>query len=140
MGRYYGKAGLDALGNSKAILIGNPDVEADVFPPCAGKDIAKNLSVFSREESHMHMAMVIGGGLVLLGLFMLFGKLWGGTASDVGFAAKLFVPVWLVVSLVNMWVGVTKAGYSLREELPILFIVFALPAIVAAVAIWRLAR
>lgn len=88
----------------------------------------------------MHMLMVIGGGFVLFGLFMLFGKLWGGAVPDYGPAAKLFVPVWLVVSLANMWVGVTKAGYSVREELPILAIVFAVPALVAAVAIWRLAR
>lgn len=46
MGKYYGKAGFDALSNTKAMLIGNPDVELDVFPPYAGKDIAKNLSVF----------------------------------------------------------------------------------------------
>ncbi|SFS13075.1 aldehyde dehydrogenase (NAD+) [Dyella sp. OK004] len=47
MGKYYGKAGFDALSNTKAMLIGNPDVELDVFPPYAGKDIAKSLSVFS---------------------------------------------------------------------------------------------
>lgn len=47
MGKYYGKAGFDALSNAKAMLIGNPDVELDVFPPYAGKDIARNLSVFS---------------------------------------------------------------------------------------------
>lgn len=46
MGKYYGKAGFDALSNTKAMLIGNPDLELDVFPPYAGKDIAKNLSVF----------------------------------------------------------------------------------------------
>lgn len=46
MGKYYGKAGFDALSNIKAMLIGNPDLELDVFPPYAGKDIAKNLSVF----------------------------------------------------------------------------------------------
>lgn len=46
MGKYYGKAGFDALSNTKAMLIGNPDKELDVFPPYAGKDIAKNLSVF----------------------------------------------------------------------------------------------
>lgn len=46
MGKYYGKAGFDALSNTKSLLIGNPDVELDVFPPYAGKDIAKNLSVF----------------------------------------------------------------------------------------------
>ncbi|AMO96685.1 aldehyde dehydrogenase family protein [Collimonas fungivorans] len=47
MGKYYGKAGFDALSNTKALLLGNPDLELDVFPPYAGKDIAKNLSVFS---------------------------------------------------------------------------------------------
>src|SRR5690606_12609274 len=47
MGKYYGKAGFDALSNTKAMLIGNPDLELDVFPPYTGKDIAKNLSVFS---------------------------------------------------------------------------------------------
>ncbi|PUZ24977.1 aldehyde dehydrogenase family protein [Chitinophaga parva] len=47
MGKYYGKAGFDALSNTKAMLMGNPDWELDVFPPYAGKDIASNLSVFS---------------------------------------------------------------------------------------------
>lgn len=47
MGKYYGKAGFDALSNTKAMLVGNPDVPLDVFPPYAGKDIAANLSVFA---------------------------------------------------------------------------------------------
>lgn len=47
MGKYYGKAGFDALSNTKAMLIGNPDLLLDVFPPYAGKDILKNLSIFS---------------------------------------------------------------------------------------------
>lgn len=46
IGKYYGKAGFNALSNRKSMLIGNPDLELDVFPPYAGKDIAKNLSVF----------------------------------------------------------------------------------------------
>lgn len=88
----------------------------------------------------MHMAMVIGGGFVLLGLFMLFGKLWGGTTPDLALAAKVFIPVWLIVSVTNLWVGVTKAGYSVRDELPILLVVFAVPAVVAGIVIWRLVR
>jgi hypothetical protein len=88
----------------------------------------------------MHMAMVIGGGVVLLGLFLLFGKLWGGTQPDYALAAKLFVPVWLVVALLNMWVGVAKAGYSVRAELPILVLVFAVPALLALLVAWRVAR
>jgi hypothetical protein len=85
------------------------------------------------------MAMVIGGGIVLLGLFLLFGKLWGGATSDLALAAKAFIPVWLAMSVVNLWVGVTRAGYSIGDELPILAIVFVIPAAIAGVAIWRLA-
>lgn len=47
MGKYYGKAGFDALSNTKAMLVGNPDLELDVFPPYAGKDISASLSLFS---------------------------------------------------------------------------------------------
>ena len=46
MGKYYGKAGFDALSNTKAMLIGNPDLPLDVFPPYAGKDIAGSLALF----------------------------------------------------------------------------------------------
>ena len=88
----------------------------------------------------MHMLLVIVGGAILFGLFLLFGMLWGGLAPDLALAAKLFVPVWLVLALVNMWVGVTRAGYSVRDELPILVIVFVVPALLAAGVIWRLAR
>ncbi len=88
----------------------------------------------------MHMVMVIAGGLVLLGVFALFGKLWGGDVSGMIVAAKSFIPVWLVVAIVNLWIGVSRAGYTVREELPILLIVFAIPAIVAAVVIWSLSR
>jgi len=66
----------------------------------------------------MHMVLVIGGEVVLLGLFLLFGRLWDGAASDFALGAKLFVPVWALIALANLWVGVTRAGYSVREELP----------------------
>lgn len=88
----------------------------------------------------MHLFLTLLGGAILLGLFVLFGHLWGGTRPDLVVAAKLFVPVWLIVSITNMWIGVAKAGYSVREELPILAIVFAVPAVLAAFAIWRLTR
>lgn len=88
----------------------------------------------------MHMALVIGGGLVLLGLFVLFGWLWGASTAAMALAAKVFIPAWLLVSSVNMWIGVRKAGYTVREELPILLVVFLLPAVVAAIIVWRLGR
>jgi uncharacterized membrane protein YwaF len=88
----------------------------------------------------MHVAMVMGGGLGLLALFVLFGWLWGASAAGMALAAKAFVPAWLVVALVNMWVGVSHAGYTVRQEAPILLLVFAVPAIVAGVVAWQLTR
>lgn len=88
----------------------------------------------------MHMLAVISGGIVLLGLFLLFGRLWGGATPDYGLAAKLFVPVWVLVALANIWVGVTKAGYSIKDEAPVLLIVVAVPVVLAGLAIWRLTR
>ena len=88
----------------------------------------------------MHVAMVIGGGLVLVGIFVLFGWLWGASTAGMALAAKAFVPVWLVIALVNMWVGVSHAGYTVRQEAPILVLVFLVPAIVAGVVAWQLSR
>lgn len=88
----------------------------------------------------MHVLMVIGGGVVLLGLFILFGWLWGASSAGMAMGAKAFVPVWLLIAAVNMWVGVTHAGYSVREESPILLLVFAVPAIAAGIALWQLSR
>lgn len=88
----------------------------------------------------MHMLMVIGGGIVLLGLFLLFGKLWGGDAAGLLLASKAFLPVWLAVSIANMVIGVYHAGYTVREEMPILLVVLIVPAALAALAIWRLSH
>ena len=85
----------------------------------------------------MHVTLVIAGGIVLLGLFLLFGKLWDAGPA---LAAGLFLPTWLAVALVNLWVGVQHAGYGLREELPILLLVFLVPAALAGVAIWLAPR
>lgn len=88
----------------------------------------------------MHMTMVIGAGLLLLVVFALFGRLWGHDAAGVALAAKWFLPVWAAVALVNMWVGVTKAGYTVMQELPILLVVLAVPAAAALIVAWQMAR
>lgn len=88
----------------------------------------------------MHMITVIGAGLLLLVVFALFGRLWGHDAAGIAVAAKWFVPVWAVVALVNMWVGVTKAGYTVMQELPILFVVLAVPAAAALIVASQIAR
>lgn len=85
----------------------------------------------------MHVLMMVVGGIIMLGLFLLFGHLWGGNSTSLVLAAKWFVPVWLVMSLINLWIGVHSAGYSLREELPILILVFIVPAAIAGVMVWH---
>ncbi len=85
----------------------------------------------------MRTAVIIAGGLVLLGLFVLVAR-WLGSAGNVSVvnAAKIFIPIWLIVALLNMWIGVARAGYSVREEFPIFLVIFAIPAVVAAF-LWR---
>lgn len=64
----------------------------------------------------MHMLFVITGGLLLCGVFALFGKLWGGDMASVVTGLKLFIPVWLVVALINMWsVSPGRVTPSLRN-------------------------
>lgn len=84
----------------------------------------------------MRTAIIIIGGLILLGIFMLVGRWSGGGASMVT-AAKIFIPVWLAAALLNMWAGVARAGYSMTEELPIFLAIFAIPALVAAFVWWK---
>ncbi len=88
----------------------------------------------------MHMTMVVGGGIALLLLFLLFGKLWGATPFSYSLAATVFLPVWLALVVGNLWVGVLHAGYGIRAELPILVLNFAVPAAVAFAAAWYFAR
>lgn len=85
----------------------------------------------------MHTALVVGAGFLLLGICLGIGRLIGGPGpAPLASAARSFVPVWLFASLINMWVGVSQAGYSLAEELPVLGVVFVVPAAVALL-LWR---
>jgi hypothetical protein len=85
----------------------------------------------------MRTAIIIVGGLALLGLFALVGWWLGGRPQSMMTAAKLFIPLWLVVALINMWLGVSRAGYSVTEELPIFLVIFAIPAAAATFIWWR---
>jgi hypothetical protein len=38
----------------------------------------------------------------------------------------------------NLWFGVTRAGYTLREELPIFLLIFAIPAVLAVLVRWKI--
>lgn len=85
----------------------------------------------------MRTIAIIVGGLLVFGVSaFVAGRIGGGTPSIV-VAAKVFIPIWLVVALVNMWMGVARAGYSVAEEAPIFVAIFAIPAAVAAFVWWK---
>ena len=88
----------------------------------------------------MHTLMVIGIGLVLIAVFILVGRQFGGGGSAAAAASALwFIPFWLVAAGFNLSIGM-RHGYSFAEELPIGLVVFGVPAGIAAVIWWRFSR
>jgi len=85
----------------------------------------------------MRTVVIILSGLVILGLSALAGWRLGGGAQSMVMATKIFIPVWLVVAAINMWIGVSRAGYSVAEEFPIFSVIFIVPASVAVFIWWR---
>lgn len=89
----------------------------------------------------MHTVLVILGGFVLLAVCLLAGRGFGGAgAAPLILAIKAFLPLWLLGAGLNMYIGVARAGYTVAEEFPIFLGVYAVPAAVAGLLWWRLAK
>lgn len=87
----------------------------------------------------MRSALIIMGGLVLLGVFVLLARwLTASAPTAVATGVGFFVPVWLALALFNLWLGVARAGYSLADELPVFLMIFAIPAAAGAALWWKL--
>jgi hypothetical protein len=86
----------------------------------------------------VHTIIVIGIGFALIALSVLIGQLAGGSSAAIATAALAFVAIWFIGAGINLWIGVSKAGYSVQEEAPIFLLVFAVPAVVAAIVWWKL--
>lgn len=74
-----------------------------------------------------HTALMLLAGLALLLMMRL-------TVSDGVRATRLFLILWLVVSLGNLLVGVLYADYAWAEEAVIALLVFGVPAALALLA------
>lgn len=83
----------------------------------------------------MHTLMVVVGGLLLLAICLYAGKALNGP-SGLSRGALVFIPLWLGATGFNLWVGVTRAGYTVAEELPIFGLLFGSLAVVALVTWW----
>lgn len=80
----------------------------------------------------MHTLIIIVAGLIVLGLFFGVAHLVSdGDPRTVARACRLFIPVWLIVSLLNLYLGVVVAAYPVLTEILLLVIVFGIPAAAA---------
>ncbi len=86
----------------------------------------------------MRTALFLISGLFLMASLLIVAKLFSEHfPSAPNWALALGLSLWLAATGANMWIGVTKAGYSAAEELPILLLLFAVPAAVAVLVRWR---
>jgi hypothetical protein len=67
---------------------------------------------------------------MLLAIFVGVGHI-GNAAPGRTKAASAFIPVWLVLALVNVTIGVVYAGYTVLQEAPVFAVTFAVPAAAA---------
>ncbi|WP_194955067.1 hypothetical protein [Sphingopyxis solisilvae] len=75
--------------------------------------------------SHTAMMLIAGMGLLMLTRLV---------QRDAARATRLFLILWLIVSIGNLLVGVLYAGYGWSEEAAIWLLVFGLPAAIALAA------
>ncbi len=79
---------------------------------------------------------VFAGFGLLLSLLLLARAFKPNIAGAARIAVPGFVVLWGLVAGVNLWIGVTQAGYGLTEELPIFLLIFLLPVAAALMVKW----
>lgn len=86
----------------------------------------------------MRTVIILAAGLMIFaGLFLYCRLFVQHYPQATTWATWVFVVAWLAATVFNLWVGVSHAGYSVREELPILLLLFAVPAVVALLVRWK---
>jgi hypothetical protein len=91
-----------------------------------------------RREVAMRTAIIMAVGFVLWAACLGVAKLLArASTSSMITATVAFVVIWFIAAAANMWIGVSHAGYSFWEELPIFLLIFLLPAAVAMFVKWK---
>jgi hypothetical protein len=86
----------------------------------------------------MRTAIIIAVGFVLWAACTGVAKLLASSSTSyMAIATVAFVVIWFVAAAGNMWIGVSQAGYSFREEFPIFLLIFLLPSAVAIFVKWK---
>lgn len=87
----------------------------------------------------MHTLTFLIAGFVLLFFCQLVARAFGGAGlAPIAKALLVFIPLWLIISAANMWIGITHAGYSVTDELLVFLLIFGIPVIAALLTWWRI--
>src|SRR5688500_10049404 len=86
----------------------------------------------------MRTILFLVAGLFLMASLLIVAKMFSEHfPSAPNWAVALGLSLWLMITATNMWIGVSKAGYSVADELPILLLLFAVPAAAVVLVRWR---
>lgn len=86
----------------------------------------------------MRTYLFIGAGFLLVAVSCMLGKLFSETyPAAMRWSTVLFIVCWAMLAGLNMFAGVTRAGYSVTEELPIFLLIFSLPTLALLVVRWQ---
>lgn len=88
----------------------------------------------------MYALLMLIASFILLAMFLILGFLWGQDIESLKAAARCFIPIWLLLTLSNTFMGIYYAGYRLKEELPILITTLITPVALASMLIYVLSR
>jgi hypothetical protein len=87
----------------------------------------------------MRTALFLAAGFLILGGALILAKLFSHNFPVAAtWSVVAFVLFWLAATGFNMWVGVSRAGYSIGDEAPIFLLLFAVPAVAAILLRWKL--
>jgi hypothetical protein len=86
----------------------------------------------------MRTPLFLFAGFLLLASACIVGKLLSEPYPQaMTWATALFILIWLALAAANLTGGVTRAGYTVGEELPVFLLIFGLPALCMAVLRWK---
>jgi hypothetical protein len=86
----------------------------------------------------MRTGLFLLSGFLLLGALFLLAKLFVANFPNApNIATVAFLLGWLLITAFNLWVGVSRAGYAASEELPILLLLYGVPAAAALLLRWK---
>lgn len=82
----------------------------------------------------MRTLLFIVGGIILWAVLTGLTKRFYSQVSSSWRPTVIFATIWFMITSWNIWVGVTLAGYTFMEELPIFLLTYLLPLAIAVVA------